>query len=320
MKYLILVLSSIFVFSCQEPSIRDAVNSMLHSDRQLPRLSSSRALSETEYEFIFSEDITVRSAICNERSFSYEMRSSARILVTFNEKLDLAKAVEFYLAVEDRSGNISSFILSLTGKNSRIPKLMINEISPNGSDTQPDRIEIIALTDGNTEGIYAADGTKGNEQFGFVLPSIDMKQGDMILLYWNTNCREESYINSSQKRTYTLRAGSSTGLSGTNGVFVLYDMKAGDGKILDAIIYSDFKSTAHSGYGTSRVEASANEIVNSFEWIGQAVDSSHSTSTRTISRRMGLRDSNTANDFYTTVTRGQTFGEANISQEYVVPE
>lgn len=320
MKYLILVLSSILLFSCEETSIRDAVNTMLTADRQLPRLSSSRALSETEYEFIFSEDVTLRRAECSELTFSYEMLSSTRLIVTFDEKLGLTEATEFYMAVEDRSGNITSFILSLTGKNSDIPELLINEISPNGSDTQPDRIEILALTSGNTEGVYLADGTKGYEQFGYVLPSIDMNQGDMLVVYWNSTCKEESYQNSSQKRTYKLSAQSDTGLSGTNGVFVIYDMKAGDGEILDAIIYSNFLSSTHSGYGTARVESSANEIVNSFEWIGSAVDSSNTTSTRTLSRRMGCKDSNTANDFYTTVTRGQTFGEANISQEYVVTE
>ncbi|MCR5731980.1 MAG: hypothetical protein K6G51_03455 [Sphaerochaetaceae bacterium] len=317
MKYLILVLSLLFLFSCSEPEIKEAVDSMLNTDRQLAYITSSKALSDTLYELTFSEDVTVRSAKCYEKKFSYTTLTSSKIDIMFEERLSLTKETEFFLSVEDRNGNISSFILLFTGKNCNIPTLLINEISPNGTDTQPDRIEIIALSSGNTEGVYVADGTKGNEQHGFILPSIDMERGDMIVLYWNSYIKETSYKNKSNKRTYNLMAHSATGLAGTNGVFVIYDMKAGDGEMLDALIYSDFQSTAYSGYGTARVEASANEIINNIQWIGSAVDSSKSTSTRTIARWIGAKDTNSSQDFYITTTRGQTFGEANLSKEYV---
>lgn len=317
MKYLILILSLLFVISCSDVEIKDALNNMLTTDRELAYLTSSKAKNEKSYELSFSEDIKVRSAKCHGRKFSCKAISPTRVEIVFDDNLSLTEETEFFIAVEDRNGNISSFILKLTGKNCNIPKLIINEISPNGTDTQPDRIEIIALSSGNTEGVYLADGSKGNEQYGFTLPSINMNRGDMLVIYWNSYVKEGSYNNKSSKTTYNIMAHSETGLTGANGVFVIYDTKAGDGEIIDAIIYSDFQSSAHSGFGTARVEASANDIINNIQWIGSAVDSSKTTSTRTLSRWIGSQDSNTSNDFYTTITRGLSFGEANLSGEYI---
>ena len=161
------------------------------------------------------------------------------------------------------------------------------------------------------------DGTKGYENHSYILPSIDVKVGDYIVIFWDAEGEDDITVNEDSSRVINLYAHSSETLASNNGVFVLYDTASGDGEILDAFVYTNGETTSYSGFGSRQVEASYNQLRNEFAWLSDAFNSKEATSTRSVCRRLGSHDTNTKTDFYICTTRGETFGYPNTSGEYV---
>lgn len=320
MKYLIIFLLILLsLIGCQSQELEEIFNMICANDKTLPCLLSLNVESTKSASAQFDEDIRVVKVTLDNESQQYKYLSSSRIQIIFNNPISVSEAKELYLIVEDLKGNTSSFIFSVSGKNERIPNIKITEYSSKGTDTQPDRIELLAYTSGNVEGIYCANGTKGNETYGFTLPSIDVKRGDYIVIYWNAVPDKSSFINNTNNTSYLIPANSSTKLATNNGCFVLYDTISGSGEILDAIVYSDKEATTYSGFGNANVEKSYNELVSEFEWIDEPIYSKHTTSTRTINRYNGSDDTNRNIDFYICDTKCLSFGNSNNEKKYTPP-
>lgn len=320
MKYLIIFLLILLsLIGCQSQELEEVFNTLSANDKTLPCLLSLTVESTKSAYAQFDEDIKVVKVTLDNESQQYKYLSSSKIQIIFNNPISVSEVKELYLIVEDLKGNTSSFIFSLSGKNERIPNIKITEFSSKGTDTQPDRIELLAYTSGNVEGIYCANGTKGNETYGFTLPSIEVKRGDYIVIYWSAVPEKSSFINNTNNTSYLIEANSNVKLATNNGCFVLYDTISGSGEILDAIVYSDNEATTYSGFGNANVEKSYNELVSEFEWIDEPIYSKHTTSTRTINRYNGSDDSNRNIDFYICDTKCLTFGNSNNEKKYTPP-
>ena len=315
--YFLLILLSLI--GCQSQELGDIFNMLSANDKTLPCLLSLNVESTNSASVQFDEDIVVVKATLDGEKLQYKKLSSSKLQLTFPKPLSVSEAKELYLIVEDLHGNSSSFIFTISGRNDRIPNIKITEFSSKGTPTQPDRIELLAYTEGNTEGIYCANGTKGNETFGFTLPSIDVKRGDYIVIYWSSKPEKESFTNNTGNTTYQIEAKSDVKLATNNGCFVLYDTISGNGEILDALVYSDNEATTYSGFGNAKVEKSYKELVADFEWIDEPVYSKHTTSTRTINRFNGTDDTNRNIDFYICDTKCLTFGNSNNEKKYIPP-
>ena len=61
-------------------------------------------------------------------------------------------------AVEDNARNSLYFTISLYGYNDRVPKVLINEFTTQGSSAHPDRVELLVLEAGDTAGMVFYDG------------------------------------------------------------------------------------------------------------------------------------------------------------------
>lgn len=317
MRILILLLISMLLTSCPHDMLPSLVDVFQDKDRELPRLSEYEVLDRTRIRVMFSEPATITSAEIDSFKAEVTMEDMFSYIVGSPFTLSLSEESELFLIARDEDGNTASFILPVAGRNSRIPRLLLNEFSSRGSDSQPERIELMVMEDGNTEGIYAADGTKGNEAFGFTLPSLEVDRGDIIVIYWTIKPKVESYINKSGTLTYNIYASSPSGLPDNNGAFVIYDSKTGKADVLDALLYSDFNASTYSGFGSARVEASAEELIADFNWFGSAFNCKYCTTTRSINRNLSGQDTDRAEDFFICETRGQSFGEYNRASEYV---
>ena len=86
--------------------------------------------------------------------------------------------------------------------------------------------------------------------------------------------------------------------------------------ILDAVLYSAGGSSQYDGWGTKNAKERADFVLNLGSWINTAVNPSSSTATRSLSRKLTALDTDTADDWYITVTGGATFGSTNISKPY----
>lgn len=306
---------------CRQPTIANIINSMASQDRILPQLVSASTSDMYTIHLSFSEHVFVEEARIDGLEALAKMDTENSVTVTSSRKLDASHPSTLFIRVRDSSHNSSAFMLTVYARNGRLPDLQINEFSSKGTKTQPDRIELEIRSDGNLEGLCVMDGTKGNENFSFTLPDIEVATGDYVVIYWTEEVENSIEETGSGNHVYSLAAGSTSSLAGNNGVFVVYPTGGPDEDVIDALVYTNGEATTYSGFGSARVEASYNDLVSSFDWMGPAFNSRYSTSTRTVSRRMGRNnDTNTASDFYITVTRGETFGRMNTSAEYEATE
>ena len=306
--------------ACSLPEAPGTINAMLHMDHQVPVLEELSVLDRHDVTLTFNEEVEVLAASFDGLEAEAWPAAPGVIQVHSSDELPLSHAAQLFISVRDKAWNSSALSIPVSGRNNDIPSLVINEFSSKGTETQPDRIELEIRGEGNLEGICVMDGTKGNEKHSFILPDIDVERGDYVVIWWDSVPDEEVQENDDGSTVFNLAASSKEGLATNNGVFVVYRTPSGDDDVIDALVYTNGESTSYSGFGSARVEASYNGLTASFDWMGPAFNSRHSTSTRTVSRRNIRMDTDSASDFYITVTRGQTFGRMNSSAEYVPEE
>lgn len=313
MKYIaiLMILFSLLTSCTDSPSI-NIINSLTSFDIDPPILKEISSTSVYDFTLTFSESIKVKRIKINDNEVNKYSIINNKLFIKTSKSVPILKGNTSEITVSDYAGNLSHYKLQLYGKNTSIPKVKINELLTRGTDTQPERIELEVQTNGNIEGLYLSVGSKDNSNTGFILPNIDVNRGDFIVIYWNTIPKSE--LNT--PNCYYLYAKQDSALPSNNGVIVLYDSKMGNGEILDALVYSDFNSTTHGGFGNKSTLDSVNQIKDEFEWFGDPVDSTYMTSTRTICRYSNRADTNTSDDFYICDTRNSSFGLPNNNKEY----
>lgn len=315
MKTIIALIISALLVACQDPSVPNALAMLAGGDRRLPTLVSRRSLDMDSMVLTFDQEVHVMDCTVDGVDAEVGRPDGQSVVIHSPVRLDVSVASEVFIRVRDARWNSAAFRLQMFGLNARIPELMINEFSSKGTETQPDRIELEVHSSGNLEGLCLMDGTKGNERHSLVLGDIEVERGDYVVVYWDSVPDEAVTRNPDGSRILHIAGGSDEGLASNNGAFVIYPTASGDGEVIDCLVYTNGEATTWSGFGSAAVEASYKELTASFDWMGEAFNSRNATSTRTVSRRPD-RDTDSAGDFYITVTRGETFGRMNTSAEY----
>nr|MCR5760695.1 hypothetical protein [Sphaerochaetaceae bacterium] len=146
-----------------------------------------------------------------------------------------------------------------------------------------------------------------------VLPSAEVQEGDYVVIYWTEELPSSAVSTDS---VLYLCSGTETSLSDDNGILTLSSSPVQGSAVLDCVIYCSFESTQYEGFGTKAVLNRVNKALENAWWYSNAVDSSKSTSTRSICRKLNSTDTDTASDWYTVTTRGLSFGSANTSEAY----
>ena len=251
------------------------------------------------------------------------------------EALTPGRACTVPLSVEDKSGNSNNFIIRFWGWNPELPGLLINEFNPEGSGNNPDTIELYCINDGNCAGITLHYGTAEHSEYRYILPDLEMKQGEFLLIHCRpeglaeelneTNLKDESGGKLASDLAWDLWLPEDSGLSGSNGILTLY--KSPMGEMLDAVIYSDREPDPEDDLlgWTSRTFDAAADLFESGDWLFssedisplEAVRSEYTTGTRSLCRSSSSFDSDSAADWHTVPTGGKTFGEINSDDVYV---
>ncbi len=233
---------------------------------------------------------------------------------TLPKEINRGETKTLSLMVKKENGNTTLASFLLVGKNNDIPYLLINEVSIKGTATAPDRIELLVVEEGNLAGITLSDGFEELSGHTFILPELDVKRGDIIVIYWDSASTESDTERDYGKMTYYLRAKSPTTLLSTNGVIVLKSET--DGYVMDCLIYSNKNTDEYSGFGNEKLEKAAKALLEQNAWEGSAVDSSLVTSSRVLARLPDGVDTDSLSDWFTTKARKSTFGEENIYEPY----
>ena len=199
-----------------------------------------------------------------------------------------------------------------------LPGVLINEFTTKGTARSPDRTELLIMTPGNINGMTLYCGVPNDFDVSVVFGDIDVRTGDMIVVWWTEELPEQVPSGPSDPggiRVFNICAGSADNLPSNNGTLVICDNPALGSSVIDAVVYSNY-SQSHEGFGTRSALERARWVIESGAWSGDAVDSTSSTATRSMGRLPGFPDTDGGLDWIVTVTGGSTFGAANTAEAY----
>ncbi len=319
-KYLYIILSIyiLFLTSCDSKFV-DTFNLLENVDYQPPKLIYIESASHYSIEVVFNETLAAKNTssfiLDNQIKTNYKINDKS--LTYFQrEELIPGEKHEVKVKVEDLNGNsteIESFVYT---KNTNPAKLLISEISTKGTSTNCDKVELVAINRGSVAGFVISDGFNDNYKDRCILPDIYVNEGDFIVISFKNN--EKDYLLSENQE----------GLSSNNGCLLVLENPSYNASVMDAVIYSNKTSELSQGFANENTLDIAKKLVSLGMWetsyplAQSAVDTTHETSTRTINRKFinnfFFVDTNSKDDFYTTITKGETFGFINNTEQYLV--
>ena len=169
-------------------------------DRKAPEVVSYRLETSGLFTISYDEDVTIEEALIG--GSSIDIRGSGRdFSLVFPVPLAMGHEYTLFIMAEDAYGNTLRTAFFLTGPNDDVPYTVINEIAPEA----PDRVELLVMEDGNTAGMVLKDGTDGDFNGRFLLPDLEVKANDIILIYWNGKADEESRERETLRPYYALK-------------------------------------------------------------------------------------------------------------------
>ncbi len=310
-------------------------------DRELdfspPVLLDMDASRGPDIDFSFDEPVEVPENLIlldNGMEANLEVRDQNHLILTPAAPLEPGLPRTAELTVEDLKGNSNTFLIRFWGWNPEIPATLINELNPQGSGNNPDTIELFFTRKGNTAGMTLYYGTRNHFSYRFILPCIEVDQGDYLLIH----CRPEGLseeINEIQQKDLSggkLASDAAwdqwlpedSGLSGSNGVISLYDSPMGNP--LDCVIYSD-RDPDPSDEKLGWTSATFDAVCDAYQrgmWKfssedispSEAVSSDTTTGTRSLCRSSASEDTDRKDDWHTVPTGEKSFGGVNTDEVY----
>lgn len=303
MAILIIFLSLFTLSSCSV--VKDEITDLLSPlDKTLPYITQYQMKNNSILEISFSETVMVEEVIINGEIKDVK-KVGKDFSLAFGYTLKRGEKIAIALSFSKSNKNTARAFFTLYGKNDNIPTLLINEVSIKGTKNSPDRIELLVTKEGDAAGVVVTDNISGDD---FLLPSISLNAGDIIVIYWKDKREKEKEERFGGKITYYLEANMSSTLSGTTGGIIVREEK--DGKVMDALLY-------HDGSQPSKKEEALFSLIKEEEnWSGEYVSSLLVTSSRVLARLPGAIDTDSCDDWFTTEARKSSFGSENTYSPY----
>lgn len=246
--------------------------------------------------------------------------------------------VRYFLESEaqDAHGNSSSFVAEFYGYNSRVPRLLINELTPRGSGNHPDVVELKTLTPGNMGGVVLYLGSPAGSDARFVFPPFEAPAGSFLVVHMKPagdpgevdetadTAASTGFDAADTAFDFWMRDGK--GLGGNNGAVSVFERTGG--ACLDAILYSNRTAESdelYGGFGSAETRVRAEDLAGCGAWAAagaritpeDCVSPEGSTGTRSLCRSAASGDSNRAQDWHIVPTRRSTIGAVNSDEVYV---
>ncbi len=332
----IVIVTPIVIAGCAP--LHEGVN-LIEGDFHPPRILSVETTDEHTIELGFdkgAEIIPGRLAVSPDLGEPVVSGSGGtRLRLRFPEAT--VAGVEYVVdaGVQDARGNSLAFLARVYGHNPYPPDLLINELNPRASTTNPERVELVARSSGNLAGITLYNGSPSDYNSRFIFPSVEIEAGDFIILHFRpegtpeevneTVAKDESGGSRAVDHAWDYWVAEGGGLPSNNGVLALYTTPRG--RIMDAVIWSNRNSESdqlYRGFGTRRMMEWVDEVVGDGGWAvagyeaapEDAVDPEGSTATRSIGRNSHSEDTDTRLDWHIVPTSGASFGAPNSDDVY----
>jgi len=333
--YIAIFIYSIFLYSCAPI---DSKTTEIDHNIASPKIIGLRIVESNKIEFIFSKEVSASSSsfeIIPYLGGIYCEANERSIVINLSEEQSPGEEYFIKGRVKDKYGNSLSFSTKFYGFNPRVPGILINEFTTNGSTAHPDMVELFITTEGNMAGVvyYAGCGCINDHEL--IFPSFEVVAGEYIVIHTRPQGIPEEINETGAKdvskgidatpyaRDFWVKGG--TGLSGNNGALTIFSSPGGD--LLDAVLYSNRTSSSderYRGFGSTNMVHKADCIAEKSGWFFQGeqispedcINPSQSTATRSICRNSNSDDTNTKNDWHIVPTSGYTFGRVNNDAVY----
>ncbi|HDQ13463.1 MAG TPA: hypothetical protein ENN41_01430, partial [Sediminispirochaeta sp.] len=167
-------------------------------------------------------------------SLEVESFSTEAEELKINLAADMSPGQEYALSltVSDAARNSHSLLCRFFGYNPRVPELLLNEITTQGSTSNPDKVELKVLSPGNTAGVVVYEGTRDFFDHYKVLPPVEVETGDYLVIHFRPSGTEDEVDERESKIECRAEDASDYGwdfwveggggLSGNNGVISVY--------------------------------------------------------------------------------------------------
>ncbi|MEA4859713.1 MAG: hypothetical protein VB127_04465 [Sphaerochaeta sp.] len=285
-------------------------NLFTQTDSTPPKLLQYEAISSKVVLLTFDEplDDSSVSIVCNTREPSSVSISSETLTICLEEELVLGQGVPLQGRVSDMRGNSLRFSLTLWARNQNPPTLLINEFTTKGSETNPDRVELLVTSRGNLAGITLYAGRDGVYSDRYIFPDRIVERGAHLVVAFSKSSAEDSLSSELQ-----------AGLSSNNGCLTLARSPEWESPLLDAVVWGNHTTTTHEGFGSEDLAMSVSYLAQHNQWNNSksegSIDSTESTATRSFCRDKG-KDTNSKEDWYICATKEATFGSANSEKRH----
>jgi hypothetical protein len=333
MKYFYCALAGIsaLLFPVCSCSTGEAAIQILGASSEAPVFLDCKAVSETEINFLFSLPVRVVSLRFSPAVAIGSVEEGSTVRVNFAESPGPGEKLTADLLAEDEHGNTINVLVPFRARNSRIPKLRINELRTENSKPKSEYIEFKMLSAGNLAAlrVYAAWNPK-TPPLLYEFPPVEVAEGEYVTLHLRTqeeNCTDELGSNldesggadsSPTARDFWI-PGSARLLHNDDAVYVLDQ----DDQVLDAVMLAENIDTK---WKRPSIADAAGFLFSQGAWksadgkIGDpaaAVSTVNATSTQTVCRDESAPDTDTAADWYITASKSATPGKPNSTKRYV---
>lgn len=308
--------------SCSSES---AIQQILGISAEAPVFLGCKAVSTQEISFQFSLPVRVVSLHFDPPLEVTSITEGAQVEVMVNQDLQGGEAVTVNMLVEDSRRNTLNLLVPFRTKNDRLPLFMITELRTEYAKPKAEFVELKTLSPGNLGALRLFIASNGDKPV-FEFPPVEVGAGEYLVIHLRS--LEEGILN----ETGTDR-GASHGTEAfpesrdfwvpdtkekfrkTDVVFFMDQ----DDRILDGVVLSE---NAGTSWAKAELTEAANLVNSQGEWLPSpyphdAVPSTGTTVTRSISRNEGVPDRNRAEDWYITATSGVSPGKANTLKRYV---
>jgi hypothetical protein len=313
-------------------SAENALQEVFGLSAESPEFIGWKAVSTEELSFYFSLPVTVTSARIDPTVEIASITMGKDVRLFLAEPCSGGVKMTADLLVEDAFGNTLNVLTTFSTRNDRMPSLVINEVRTEYSKPKVEFIEFYTLSAGNLGGmrLYLTGGPEDTPFYEF--PPVNVAAREYIVLHLRTldpASRDETgtdltaspYTKDNEAqidaRDFWI-PGAVKHINKKGAAVYLLDQ---DDEVLDALIFCE---SASGGWADQKMARAAEFLAGAGAWRGSqsdigpedAASSLGTTATRTINRRSGRADSNTAEDWYITVTSGNTPGKFNNGSVY----
>lgn len=335
--YFTLILSALALAGCTPVADTRA---LLEADLRPPVFLSIAVNNSRSVALEFSEPVEYcrESYSCSPAlalSADGPRSSQQQLELSFRDEMQPGTEYSLECSVRDAAGNTHTVLAKFFGFNPHVPEVRLNEITTQGSTSNPDKVELLVLEDGNTAGLCFIDGTRDLIRNCKIFPAIEVTAGDYIVIHCRPTGRPDEIDEtdsplqcSAEEATmeaWDVWLEGASGLSGNNGVLTVYSHS--NGRLLDGFLYSNRTSSSdeyYRGFGSRDTMDRADQLWLADGWTAagrliapeDAVNPDDSTATRSMCRAPGAADTDCAADWYIVDTRECSFGTENSTVLY----